>query len=216
MNIQPQPWAPMQAQQTNLLPAKPNHPFFYNWHPSNWEFIYWDVPKGKGTVKKGFFVPMVRMERIVPGVNGVHQVNGEIGNPSSRIGQKQQNGWVYLDPNKHDYMHIYSVRGGRYHVPKWMNIKVVAGRLIQKMDTKAFHLWCANLLCSNMLGEVEPHFWELAILNKQKEPEKLRTQQHIPEVKQQIDTMYQTIKDMKAFVAEYQERGLDIYEDMRK
>lgn len=222
MNITPQPWARMEAQQTNLLPTRPNHPFFYNWHPSNWDFIYWDVPKTDKkakegeTFRKGFFIPMVRMERIVPGVNGIHQINGEIGNPSSRIGQKQQKGWVYLDPQRLDYMHVYPVRGGRYHVPKWMNIKVVAGQLIQKMDVKEFQLWCVNLLCSNMLGQPEPHFWELAMLNLSKQPDKMRTQQHIPEVKQKMDTMYQTIKDMKAFIAEFEQRGLDIYEDMRK
>jgi len=92
----------------------------------------------------------------------------------------------------------------------------VAGQLIQKMDVKEFQLWCVNLLCSNMLAQPEPHFWELAMLNLSKQPDKMRTQQHIPEVKQKMDTMYQTIKDMKAFIAEYEKRGLEIYEDMRK
>jgi hypothetical protein len=80
---------------------------------------------------------MVRMERVVPGVNGIRQIHGEIGNPGSRIGRLQQQGWIYLDPQRYDYMHVYPVRGGRYHVPKWMSVKVVAGHLIQKMDVEA-------------------------------------------------------------------------------
>jgi hypothetical protein len=40
MNIQPQIWKPMEAPQTSTLPTKPNHPFFYKWHPSNWDFVF--------------------------------------------------------------------------------------------------------------------------------------------------------------------------------
>ena len=119
MNIKPQNWTPLEKPQTAVLPARPNHPFFYKWHPSNWDFFYMDVKKttGKGekskttTVKKGFFVPSIRMERVVPGVNGIRQVAGEVGNPGSRIGSLQQKGWIYLDPQRFDYMHVYPVRG---------------------------------------------------------------------------------------------------------
>ena len=224
MNIQPSPWKPIEGTQTPRLPAKPNHPFFYKWHPSNWDFIYreMEVTTGKGekkkttTVKKGFFIPMVRMERVVPGVNGIRQIQGEIGNPGSRIGRLQQQGWVYLDPQRYDYMSVYPVRGGRYHVPKWMNVKVVAGHLIQKMDTAAFQQWAVDLLCSDILGYPEPHFWELAIHQESKGPEKLIKQQHLPEIKAKLDELNDKLKDMKAFMKEFETRGLEIYSDMRK
>jgi hypothetical protein len=221
-NMQPQPWAPMAQQTQNLLPAQPNHPFYYKWHPSNWQFVYNEVQVQSGkstkTVKKGFFIPHLRMERVVPGVNGVHQIQGEMGNPGSRIGQLQQQGWIYFDPQKYDYMHVYQVRGGRYHVPKWTNIKVVAKRLIEKMDTAEFQVWCVNLLRSNMLGTPEPHFWELSVheRNSGRAMETLLKQQHVPEKRQELDELKQTIQDMKDFIQEYETVGMSIYEDFVK
>lgn len=224
MNIQPQNWKPMEKPQTSTLPKRPNHPFFYKWHPSNWDFVYMDVKQttGKGdkakttTVKKGFFIPMVRMERIIPGVNGIRQVHGELGNPGSRIGKLQQLGWVYLDPQRYDYMHVYPVRGGRYHVPKWMNLKVVAGHVIQKMDVQGFQMWCVDLLQSNILGTPEPHFWELIIHQQSKTPQKMIQNQHLPEVKAKMDELNDKLKAMKAFMKEFEVRGLDIYNDLRE
>ena len=224
MNIKPQNWTPLEKPQTAVLPARPNHPFFYKWHPSNWDFFYMDVKKttGKGekakttTVKKGFFVPSIRMERVVPGVNGIRQVAGEVGTPGSRIGSLQQKGWIYLDPQRFDYMHVYPVRGGRYHVPKWQNVKVVAGHLIEKMDMEAFRMWCVDLLQSNILGTPEPHFWELIIHRESKIPQKLINSQHLPEVKAKIDEINDKLKAMKAFKKEFETRGLDIYNDLRE
>lgn len=223
MEIKPQSWSPMTSATTQTLPARPNHPFYYKWHPTNWQFVYRDVTTttGKGdkekttTTRKGFFIPHIRMERVIPGVNGIHQINGEVGNPGSRIGKLQQQGWVYLEPNKFDYMHVYPVRGGRYHVPRWTSIKVVAGRLIEKLDTAEFQQWCVNMLRSNMLGNPEVHFWELAIIEKERGrmTEMLIKNQHIPEKKAQLDAIRATVSDMKAFVAEYEKRGMAIYED---
>jgi len=202
MEIKPQQWSPMTTQTTATLPARPNHPFYYKWHPTNWQFVYRDVKTvtGKGekaktvTKRKGFFIPHLRMERVMPGVNGIHQIQGELGNPGSRIGQLQQQGWIYLDPAKYDYMAVYPVRGGRYHVPKWTNIKVVANRLIQKMDQDAFQDWSVNMLRSNILVK----------------------QQHLPEKKAQLDEIHDRVKDMKAFLKEFEKRGLEIYEDFVK
>lgn len=223
MEITPQQWSPMTKQTTSVLPTRPNHPFFYKWHPAQWDFVYRDVKTvtGKGekaktvTKRKGFFIPQVRMERIVPGVNGVHQIQGEIGNPGSRIGKLQQEGWVYLDPQKYDYMHVYPVRGGRFHAPRFMQIKVIANRLIKKMDLDSFHDWSVNLLRSNIFGEIEPHFWELMIYQKSRSRKKeiLIKQQHVPEKRAELDIMLQEIKDMKEFIKEFEKRGLDIYAD---
>lgn len=221
--MNPSPWAPIGQQQQNLLPAQPNHPFYLKWHPSNWDFVYFDIPveSGKGkdkevvTMRKGFFIPTIRMERIVPGVNGVHQINGELGNPSSRIGQLQQQGWIYLDPQRYDYMHVYQVRGGRYHVLKWTNIRVVAGKKIEKVDLLSYQKWAVSLMVSGILNPVEPHFWELETLNLVKTPEKMQSQQHIPEIKKKMDEYYAILKDMKSFISEFEKVGLDIYKDIK-
>ena len=122
---------------------------------------------------------------------------------------------MYLDPSKFDYMHVYQVRGGRYHVPKWMNVRVVANRLIEKMDTDGLHLWSVNLLRSNILGTPEVHFWELAVAQNEggRIVDNLVKQQHLPEMKSKLDAIRDRVRDMKAFIAEYEKRGLAIYED---
>jgi len=225
-NFNPQAWQPIQQTQTNLLPAKPNHPFYYKWHPSAWQFVYRDIVISKKSkdkeetttsIRKGFFVPHIRMERIIPGVNGVHQINGELGNPSSRIGSLQQQGWVYLDPQRYDYMHVYQCRGGKYHTPKFNSIKVVAGQLIEKFDKVAFENWCISLLMGGVLGQPEPHFWNLLVHQKEsaRSMEQLAKMQHIPEKKADLDIMYQTIKDMKLFCSEYEKSGMSIYADIK-
>lgn len=218
-NMNAQKWTPIQNHQQQYLPAKPNHPFYYKCHPSNWLFQYFDVEveKGKKTevVKKGFFVPHVRMERIVPGANGIHQIDKELGNPSSRIGTLQSQGWTYLDPRKYDYMVVYPVRGGRYHVPKWLQPKAIAGRLITKMDNIAKLKWNVSLLVNGDLPFPETHFWELMIIDYQKRPERFLRDQHIPEVKKKIDADYQIISDMKKALKDFEERGLEVYQEIK-
>lgn len=218
-NMTGQTWRPMQNPQNQYLPAKPNHPFFFKCHPSNWLFEYFDVEVEKGkkteTVKKGFFVPFVRMERIIPGVNGVHQVQKEIGNPSARIGQLQQDGWTYLDPRKYDYITVYPVRGGRYHVPKWLTPKVIAGRLIEKLDREAKNKWVIDLMLKGDLPNPEPHFWELMVLDYKRRPERFIKNQHLPEIKRKIDAEYKIIDDMKQAIADFEQKGLEVYREIK-
>jgi len=218
MSFSPQPWAPVQPTQDKLLPEQPNHPFFYKWHPTNWTFQYFEkeVTKGKGTKieRKGYFIPTVRMERIIPGVNGVHQVQGEIGNPGSRIGKLQQAGWVYLDPGKYQYVHQYRVRGGRYHCSKFQSVRVVGNRVIKNFDRDAFARWSVSLAVDGTFQPIEPHFWELEALKLEKPIRRLQNTQHIPEVKQKLEEQYKIKKDMLNFIEEFNKIGLEIYKDM--
>ena len=215
MNIESQQWKPLDNHKKDLLPKRPNHPFFMKWHPSNWQFCYFDVEEKKGkttqTVSKGFFVPYIRMERIRPGVNGVHQIEREIGNPSSRIGKLQQEGWEYLDPRKFDYMKVYPVAGGRYHIPNWVHLKVVANRVIEKADQNHKNLWSIELMLNGHIAKPEDHFWELAIIDKEQAPRKLITKQHIPQIKIKIDKLTKELDDMRQAVLDYQQNGLDVY-----
>jgi hypothetical protein len=222
MNIKPQPWAMSKPETPKLLPARPNHPFFYKFHPSNWGFQYFTVPK-QGSKKKepemerlGLFVPNIRMERIVPGVNGIHQIRGELGEAGSRIGRLQQQGWIYLSPQQFDYMHVYPVRGGRYHVPKWLEVRVVANQVIKKMDKESFWKWSCNLLVNHIFPQPEPHFWELQTFSHQKTIDRLAGSQHIPEIKVKINEHYKILGDMKRCIEAYETDGLSIYDRILK
>lgn len=223
MNIKPQPWAMTKPEAPKTLPTRPNHPFYYKFHPSNWGFYYFNVEKESKKKDKepemekiGLFVPNIRMERIVPGVNGIHQISGEIGEAGSRIGKLQQLGWVYLSPQQFDYMHVYPVRGGRYHVPKWLEIRVVGGQIIKKMDNDSFWKWSCNLLANGVLPAPETHFWELQTFSHQKTIDRLASSQHIPEVKTKLNEHYQILGDMKKCIEAYETQGLEIYHRILK
>ncbi len=74
------------------------------------------------------------------------------------------------------------------------------------------------MLRSNMLGNPEPHFWELAVLDKNNSrmKEMLMKEQHIPEKRQQLDELNQVVKDMNDFIQEYETIGMVIYEGFTK
>lgn len=215
----PQPWAPIsQTAENKLLPAAPNHPFYYKWHPSNWRFAYIDIPvkSGKSTKmeKRGYFLPSIRMERVVPGVNGIHQISGEIGNAGSRIGKLQQLGWIYLEPSKYQYISVYPVRGGRYHAPKWESVRVVGNTLLRSFDEKGFLQWSASLILDGTFHVIEPHFWELMKIQHNKTINRLSASQHIPEIKIKLNESYKIAEDMLSFMQRYEELGINIYKEI--
>tara|TARA_R100001460_G_scaffold50082_2_gene88393 strand:+ start:1283 stop:1942 length:660 start_codon:yes stop_codon:yes gene_type:complete len=219
MSLTPQPWAPVQTSQQELLPEQPNHPFFYKWHPTNWTYNYFEKEVTKGKTKKiersFYFVPNIRMEHIIPGVNGVHQVSGERGNPGSRIGNLQQKGWIYLDPGKHQYIHQYRVRNGFYHCPKWQSVRVVGNRVIKSFDREAFLKWSCSLITDGTLLPIEPHFWELESLTHLKAVNRMLNSQHIPEIKAKIDDHYKVREDMLSFIEAFQQKGIELYKEIK-
>lgn len=219
-----QPWAP-QAQTVNaqlVLPTTPNHPMFAKWWPANWQWceITKEVEDTKGktttTVTKTFgaFVPLVEFESIRPGVNGVRQIRGEVGDVSNRIGQLQREGWVYLDPKRADYMRQYPCKGGMYYADKFTNIRVLANRMIKEYDNQAYYLWCLDLLINGTFGQPEPHFWQLYITDYKKRPERLYKTQHIPEIKARIDIHTEKMRQMELFITDYKKRGIAVYKDI--
>lgn len=215
-NNQAQPWAPQAVQTQIMLPTKANHPSFAKWWPANWLWVEFEVTKQTKskttTTTIGAFVPNVEFEQIRPGVNGVRQLRGELGDVSNRIGQLQRDGWVYLDPNRHDYIRVYPAQRGKYHDIKWMDIRVLANRVIKTMDYQAFWRWVIGLLVNGDLGVVEPHFWELFIGDFHKRTQRIINQQHIPEMAAKLQKQYAQLDAMRAFVDDYKKDGMEVYQ----
>lgn len=220
-----QPWAPQNVHNTQLvLPTRANHPVFAKWWPANWMWQTFEVTKtvkGKGTAKDkevtttvGLFIPNIEFEQIRPGVNGVRQIRGELGDVSNRIGQLQREGWIYLDPKRHDYIRAYPARGGQYYADRFTEIRVLANRVIKTFDRKSFNRWCVELLANGELGHIEPQFWQLQIREFEQRPQRLIRQQHLPEIKEKIDQLNAQLDAMRAFVTEYQTNGLDVYKQV--
>ncbi len=213
-NAMAQPWS-MAAPNNNYLPINPDHPFYYKHWPANWEFGYVEVKKGKKTEKKPVFFPGVEMERVVPGVNGVHQIAGEIGDPSSRLGMLRHKGFTILEPTQFDYMRVYPAKfGGKKHSPKWETYKVLAGQVIPSFDRKAWDNWRLQLIVDGNIQAPDPHFLELLIITEKKTPDRLIPSQHLPEVKKQLDAEYKKIADMEIAYNAILKDGYKYYEEL--
>ena len=160
------------------------------------------------------FVPNVEFETIRPGVNGVRQIRGEIGDVSNRIGQLQREGWIYLDPKRHDYIRAYPARGGQYFADRFTDIRVLANRMIKTFDRNDYNKWCVTLLANGELGHIEPQFWQLLIRDYEKRPDRLIRQQHLPEIKQRIDDLNATLVAMRQFLNDYKTNGIELYKQV--
>jgi hypothetical protein len=213
-NQMAQPWSQVAPTARNL-PVNPDHPFYYKHWPANWEFAYIDMKKGKKTIQSPVYLPSIDMERVVPGVNGVHQINGELGDPSSRLGKLRQQGFVILDPTEHDYMRVYPARyGGKRHAPKWQSFRVLAGQVIAEFDKIAFNQWRINLISSGIINPPDPHFMELMIISYSKLSDRLIPSQHLPEIKKKLDAEYKKQSDMKQAMIDISEQGAKYYEGL--
>ena len=209
-----QPWS-MAAPGVQNLPIDPNHPFYYRHWPATWDFKIFKITKSKKTVECPLFLPSVDMERVVPGVNGVHQIRNEIGDASSRMGKLRQQGHIILEPTEHDYIRVYPAKyGGKHHAPKWQNFRVLAGQVISKFDIENFDQWRIQLVIDRIIPLPDPHFMELYVINARKEPARLIPSQHLTEVKKELDQIYKKIRDMEEAMAKIQEKGIAYYQEI--
>jgi len=213
-NTMAQPWS-MVAPTNNRLPVDPDHPFYYKHWPANWEFGYVEVKKGKKTESKPVFFPGVHMERVVPGVNGVSQIRGELGDPSSRLGKLQSQGFIILDPGKFDYLRVYPAKyGGKRHAPKFESFRVLAGRVISEFDRVAWDNWRIKLIADGVINTPDPHFLELIIMAQNGVAERLIPSQHLPEIRKKLDAEYKRIEDMKIAMSAVKNNALQYYESL--
>jgi hypothetical protein len=209
-----QPWS-MAAPTQNKLPVNPDHPFYYKHWPANWEFGYSEYKKGKKTELKPVFYPSITMERVVPGVNGVSQLQGEIGDPGSRLGRLQQKGYTILDPNNFDYLRVYPAKyGGKRHSSKWETFRVLAGQVVTEFNTKEFNKWRVGLIVDGYIQLPDSHFLELIILSQKRISERLIASQHLPEIRKKLDAEYKRISDMELAMKDIKECGHKYYEDL--
>ena len=207
-----QPWS-MAAPQVTRLNISPDHPFYYVHIPKNWDFAMIEV-KDKKTKKKEvpIFLPSIEMERVVPGVNGVHQIKGELGDGSSRLGKLRSKGYVILDPQDHDYMRVYPAKyGGKKHSPRWQTYQSLAGEIITNFDRLGFNLWKIELILNGDIDLPHDHFLQLQIQKEKQRPNRFIAQQHLPEIKNKIDNCYAKIEQMELARKAINADGLEYY-----
>lgn len=205
-----QPWARATTNTAAILPKRANQPFYYRHHPKNLVFHTWNIPAKTAKAKPkqvGAWLPYIQAEQVRPGAKGVRQIRGNLGDASSRIGKLQQQGWVILDYNNHNYITTYPAQGGTYHAEKWTNIRNLAGQLIETFDYASFTLWRMQLVLDNHLPEPHPVFIERQILRHKARPQRLLQQQHLPHIQAKIDAAYEEIDAMQKNLEAIKARG---------
>ena len=215
--MESQIWTPTQYGTKQLFPASPNHPFFLKSHPKSWDFVYFDVKGKKGTEKKGFFLPSLSLERVVPGVNGIRQIphpkSTEIGDASARIGKIQTQHWTWLDPSRYNYVATYEVRGGKYHVPVWINYTVKFGQKIKSIDFEKKYKFVIQILKDGTIPEPVPFFIEEMISVVERRRTMYASDKHpTPAVEAKLKAIDGEVADMRDALARLQADGLSVYD----
>jgi hypothetical protein len=209
INITGQPWQ-NHSPQSNSLPVKGNHPFWYAVHPSNWVITY----VGTGKQKRPVWIPAIRSLKLMAGTNGIRSINGQLDTSLFRANLMEK-GWTILDPTKYDYMRVYPCQyGGSLHLDKNVKLDVLAGHLIRD-TTEVYMAHCQMGINLILSGDIQPpheHFLKLIIQAKKKVIPRHVQNQHIPELAAKYKALKDEVAEMEKALSLYQKQGIRVYE----
>ncbi len=192
MTIQPQPFIGHGNQQAqNKLPVRANAPFYLTHHPACWEL----VEEGK----KLYWLPVLSKLHEIPGVQGVQGMIGGGADSTHAHARAMKNGKTIL-PWDLGYLARYPAKGGYYYCIRWAIPKKL-GRVIRtKLDQKGWNDFRRDLIARGIIAPMDEDLIPIFVDEQTRSLENLYKQQHIPEVKEQMDKIYSDIDKMKKAV----------------
>jgi hypothetical protein len=189
MSIQPQPFIGHQNQQAaNRLPIPGNAPFYLTHHPVCWEL----VEEGK----KLHWLPMLSKLHEIPGVQGVQGIRGGGADSTHAQARAMKQGKTILSWDL-GYMSRYPAQGGYYYCIRWAAPKKLGRKVLSKLDQKGWNEFRRNLIVQGIINPMDEDLIPIFINEQSRSLENLYKQQHIPEIKEQIDKIYSQIEKMK-------------------
>lgn len=203
-----QPWAQSEINTNTRLPITRNFLFYYIVHQGHLEFFETEIKVGKKKKLISLFIPRFDSEQIRAGVNGVKQVRGELGDAGPRLGQLQQDGYVILDFNRHDYLRTYPAEGGTFYAPKWAKFETIAGRVIRSFDDIGFLKWKLELMLAGQAPTPHKVFIDLMIRDFEKVPKRWANRTHEPVAKAQYEKQSAKLERMQAIFAELENKTI--------
>jgi len=189
MNFNPQPFIGHESQQhSDRLPIAATAPFYLVHHPICWEL----VEEGK----KLNWLPVLSKLHEIPGVQGVQSVRGGGADSTHAQARAMKQGKTIL-PWSLGYLTRYPARGGYYYCIRYVVPKKLGRNVLTKLDHKAFNAFRRELISKGYIEPMDEDLIPIFVQEQTRALDNLYRQQHIPEIKEQIDNIYATIEKMK-------------------
>lgn len=183
----PTAWTGVKPQiEIPTLNVRPNCPFFLMHSAFNWELV--------NTVDDTWeWLPTFSKLNEMAGVNGVVQTKSGVDSSHSRIKFMEQ-GYTILD-RELEYIARYPTRfGGYFYGLKWNRPKTIGQQTFWKMDNDSYNAWRRMLIEIGYIQLPEDEIIELLLRNVDRRINRRIHNQHVPEVKAQIEELY-AVKD---------------------
>jgi len=189
MSIQPTTWTgkPANSQEVKLN-IRPNCPFYLMHNPFQWELVntaddVWE------------WLPQFSQLNEMAGVNGCIETRQGVDSSHARLRFMEQ-GNIILD-REFGYVTRYKTKfGGYYYCLIWDVPKVIGDRVFWNHNIDDYNTWRKTLLEEGIIDKPEDEVIEVLLSNVDRRINRRVTQQHIPEIKAQIDELYNVKKRM--------------------
>lgn len=165
-----------------------NSPFYLMHHPFQWELVATD---------KGFeWLPTFSRLNEEAGVNGVVQTRTGVDSSHSRV-KFMERGYHILE-REFGYITRYQTKhGGWYYCLIWDIPKIIANQTFWNHDVDGYNEFRQQLIQTGVIEKPEMEIIELKIREVDRRIDRRLKNQHIPEIKKEIDDLYTVKKSMR-------------------
>jgi acyl-CoA synthetase (AMP-forming)/AMP-acid ligase II len=209
-----QPWS-QGAAQLPKLPIQSNPTFILKHHPKNWELVGIEKETGSGKSKKTtvkyYWLPLIHDHHLAAGVQGVRGQGAHVDGTISKA-QAVNEGWILLEPSKYDYIRIYPANRGSFHCNKWTKLENLGGEIVRTFDKSSHDNWRRELVLNGDLPLPHAAMLQRQIVIAERSINRKLSQQHIPQIKKDIDHQSNIITIMRETIKSVKELGIKAYE----
>lgn len=191
-----QPWA--DRPNRHFLQKRANKPWFFAHYAFNWEVVVFEEPaKGKSKAKRtALLLPDLTKIPHMPGVNGVR----DGGDLTMLNGLLSREGWQVLHPRDFNYLNVHNAIGGKYYQVRFMEIRKLANRVIERFNREDFNNWRRNLIANKQVPLPHPHILQIKEIELQDKINNLRDL-HLPHVAKKQESLQLQLADLKQAIS---------------
>jgi hypothetical protein len=171
------------------LQVMPNSPFYLLHHPFSWELVK--------HADKWTWLPTFGQLHEIAGVNGIEETPQ---GPDSTVARMrlQDAGQTVID-REYGYLARYeTVYGGYYYRLRWDVPKVIGRKLFWNTDQDGYNDWRQALVTEGIIDAPEIEVVQTKISMIDRKIDRRLKFQHVPEVKTELDELYELKKNMKS------------------
>lgn len=167
-----------------------NAPFYLTHSPFQWEL----VKTGDDVFE---WLPTFSKINEMAGVNGVQQTPNGVDSTVTRM-KMMEKGHQILE-REFGYVARYPSKwGGFYYALKWDVPKIIGTKTFWNHDSDGYNAWRKLLITEGIIDKPEIEVIEMKMSNIETKIERRLKNQHIPEIKKEIDGLYEIKRQMKA------------------